>query len=664
MEPVSYGRRRRLRVNRRGGRGPLLAAVLLFSLTAVALGTVVAVGAARSAVDDFLDCSLRDESVRPLGRTSFVRAANGVVLGAIRHEYYREPVALEEVSPWLVTATLAVEDRRFYEHDGLDLRGIARAAVRNIEARQIVEGGSTLTQQLVRNLYLSRDRTWERKRTEACLALKLEQEWSKERILTAYLNRAFYGHRAIGVEAAARTYFGRPASKLGPAQAALIAGLPQSPSLYDPIVRPKTARARRNQVLAAMRDFGAIPPQAYEQLAAKPLGLKPGKRYKQRRNPAFFQFVERQLVEAYGEQLVRQGGLEVHTTLVPRYQRLAREAIRQNLNRRGDPASAIVSIDPRNGAIRALTQVVPGRSQFNVAWQGRRQAGSAFKTFVLVEAMRQGMNPYATRYRSAPFSYLPGPGQDPWEPKTYDGSYYGPSTVTQATLRSDNVVYARLTVDVGPQNVAERARAMGITTPLQPVASIGLGANSVSVLEMASAYATLAAGGVYREPYAVDRVVLRSGEVDTTTWKREQRRALPSLVAYHATRILERNMHEGTGRRALIGRPAAGKTGTTDEHTDAWFAGYTPRLSTAVWVGYPKRTLRMLDVHGIRVAGGTFPAQIWGDYMGQALRADPVDWRRPSGNWEWRPWRRPHTFVSPPEDRPQDGEDPSPRDPG
>ncbi|MBD0339277.1 MAG: transglycosylase domain-containing protein [Thermoleophilia bacterium] len=643
----------------------MLAGVLLLSLAAVAGAAVVAVGATRSAVHDFLSCSLRDESIRPLGRTSFVYAANGVPLGAIRHEYYREPVALEDVSPSLVTATLAIEDRRFYEHDGLDLRGIARAAVRNIEAREIVEGGSTLTQQLVRNLYLSRDQTWERKRKEACLALKLEEEWSKERILAAYLNRAFYGHRAIGVEAAARAYFGRPASKLGPAQAALLAGLPQSPSLYDPIVRPQTARARRNEVLAAMRDIGAVPPEEYERLAAKPLGLAPGKRYTQRRDPEFFQFVERQLVEGYGEQLVRQGGLRVTTTLVPRYQRLARQAIRSNLSRRGDPASAIVSIDPRNGAIRALTQVVPGRRQeFNVAWQGRRQAGSAFKTFVLVEAMRQGMNPYATRYRSAPFSHVPGPGQDPWEPKTYDGGYYGPSTVVQATLRSDNVVYARLTLDVGPERIAERARAMGITTALQPVASIGLGANSVSVLEMASAYGTLAAGGVYREPYAIERVVLPSGEVDAATWRRSSRRAVPAPVAYHVTRILERNMNEGTGRAALIGRPAAGKTGTTDEHTDAWFAGYTPRLSTAVWVGYPKRTLRMLNVHGIRVAGGTFPAQIWGDYMGRALRASPVGWRRPAESWEWRPWRRAHTLVSQPEGRRPDAGDPSPRDRG
>ena len=657
------GRHRRKRIAKRRGVGPILATVLLVSVLLAGAAGAVAVGVARSALDGFWSsCDLATEAVNPLGETSFVYAANGLYLGAIHHDYYRQRVSLDEVSPWVRHATLAIEDRRFFEHPGVDPQGVARAAVQNLRAGEIVEGGSTLTQQLVRNLYLNKEQSWERKRQEACLALKLEQEWSKERILVSYLNRAYYGHRAHGIEAAAQTYFARKAKDLGPAQAALLAGLPQAPSGYDPLSNPEAAKKRRNDVLAAMRDVGAIPQQAYEKLVELPLNLRPGYVYKIRRAPYFFQYVRQQLVEAYGEQTVRRGGLRVHTTLDPKAQSAARQAIRANLDLPGDPASAVVSVDPVNGAVRAMTQVVPGRApDFNLAFQGRRQAGSAFKTFVLAEAMRQGMHPDRTMYASAPFSHVPGPGQKPWQPKTYSGSYYGPSTVTQATLRSDNVVFARLTLDVGPANVARIAQQMGIRSELQPVASIGLGSNSVSVLDMASAYATLAAAGIHREPFAIRKVVLPSGEEDTETWgPRGQRRGLPEVVAYVTTLILEANMQRGTGTRAQIPWPAAGKTGTTDDHTDAWFAGYTRQLATAVWVGYPNKTVQMLNVHGIRVAGGTFPAQIWGEYMSVAMEGKPQrSWKEPSGSREWKEWDRPQSLseASRPEDRPPDSAD-------
>jgi penicillin-binding protein 1A len=654
------GRRRRKRTAKRRGLRPVLATVLVASALLVGVAGVVAVSVARSALDGFWSsCDLATESVNPLGETSFVYAANGLYLGAIHHDYYRHRVSLDEVSPWVRQATLAIEDRRFYDHPGVDPQGVFRAAVRNLSAGEIREGGSTLTQQVVRNLYLTKERSWERKQKEACLALKLEQEWPKERILGTYLNRAYYGHRAFGIEAAAQTYFGRKAKDLGPAQAALLAGLPQAPTQYDPLSNPKAAKQRRNDVLAAMRQVGAIPLDAYEKLVELPLNLRPGYLYKIRRAPYFFQYVRQQLVDAYGEQSVRRGGFRVHTTLDPKAQNAAGQAIKQNLDLAGDPASAVVSVDPFDGAIRALTQVVPGRApDFNLAFQGSRQAGSAFKTFVLAEAMRQGMHPDRTSYDSAPFSYVPGPGQKPWEPKTYSGSYYGPSTVTQATLRSDNVVYARLTVDVGPANVARLAERMGIRSGLLPVPSIGLGTNDVSVLDMASAYATLAASGVHREPFAIRKVVLPSGEEDTETWgPGGQARALPETVAYATTLILEANMQRGTGTAAQIAWPAAGKTGTTDDHTDAWFAGYTRQLATAVWVGYPNKAVQMTNVHGIRVAGGTFPAMIWGDYMAEAMKGKPQKaWKYPSGSWEWKQWSGRHSASSRPGDRPRDWE--------
>lgn len=639
MQP---GRRRRKRVARRRGFAAVLGSAALAAVLLTVAAGAVTVGVARSAIDGFWSsCDLATEAVDPLGETSFVYAADGLYLGAINHDYYRQRVSLDEMSPWVKQATLAIEDRRFYDHRGVDPHGVMRAAVRNLSAGQILEGGSTLTQQLVRNLYLSKEQSWERKRQEACLALKLEQEWPKQLILSAYLNRAYYGHRAYGVQAAAQTYFGRHARDLGPAQAALLAGLPQAPTAYDPLSNPEAAKHRRNQVLAAMRDVGAIPQGAYEQLVELPLNLRPGYIYKIRRAPYFFQYVRQQLVDAYGEQTVRRGGLRVHTTLDPKAQNAAARAIRQHLDRQGDPASAIVSIDPFNGAVRAMTQVVPGRApDFNLAFQGRRQSGSAFKTFVLVEAMRQRMHPDETIYDSAPFSYDVGPGQEPWEPKTYDGRYHGPSTVTEATIRSDNSVFARLTLDVGPQNVANVARWMGIRSKLLPVPSIGLGSNDVSVLEMASAYATLAASGVYREPFAIRKVDLPSGETDSETWgPGHEEPAIPEVIAHAATLILEANVQRGTGTGGQLPWPAAGKTGTTDDHTDAWFAGYTRQLATAVWVGYPNKTVQMTNVHGFRVAGGTFPAAIWGDYMRVAMEGKPRrDWKQPSGGWEWTEW--------------------------
>jgi penicillin-binding protein 1A len=650
--PRPAGRRRR-RASRR--RAAHTKRVVALALTGAALAAVLALaalgGGTYTAVTTWrASCSLDDLRPIALGQNSFVYAADGTFLGTIRAERNRQPVPLKKMSVWMRRATVAVEDRRFYDHEGLDYEGIARAVVRNFEERRIVEGGSTITQQLVRSLYTGNERSWARKKKEACLALKLEQAWSKQQILQAYLNRVFYGNRAYGIEAAARTYFSKSATGLGPAQAALLAGLPQAPSAYDPFARPRVAKARRNVVLEAMRDSGAVSAKRYERLSKRPLRLDRGTLYERQREPYFFSYVRRLLVERYGEKRVRSGGLRVYTTVDLRYQRLARQAVRATLDRTDDPAAAVVAINPANGAIRAMTSVAPGRKrlQFNLAEQGRRQAGSAFKTFVLAEAIRRGVHPDRTLYRSAPFEWQAPGTTEPWEVRTYAGDYHGPSTLSAATLRSDNTVYARLTLDLGPRSVARLASAMGIRTPLLPVGSIGLGSNAVSPLEMASAYATLAAGGVHREPFAIRRVVFANGRVHANdVWgSREPSRVLTDGQALAVTRILERNMHEGTGRGALIGRPAAGKTGTTDRHTDAWFVGYTPTLATSVWVGYPAAAREMTSVHGISVAGGTFPATIWGRFMSPALDGTPVvDWPPATTRPEWERWRGRHQGV-------------------
>jgi penicillin-binding protein 1A len=641
-DDLGGGRRRRQRRRTRElrRRRIILAAGLLLvaGTTAAVLGGFAAADAFRSS------CSL--SSLQPVSteRTSFVYAADGSLLGAIPAERNREPVALREVSPWMRKATVAIEDRRFYTHGGVDYEGIARAFWRDVTAGKVVEGGSTLTQQLVRNLYLSRERTLGRKLKEACLAIELSRKWSKDRILQAWLNQVYFGNRAYGVEAASQAYFAKHARSLTLREAALLAGLPQAPSLYDPFRDPAAALERRNQVLAAMLGNGDITQRQYAAaLRAPGLGLRPGKLYTRIREPYFFSYVYDQLVAAYGANTVRFGGLRVYTTIDRAFQRAAQEAIRSTLDEPGDPGSALVAINPANGAIRAMASVSPGQgvSQFNLASQARRQAGSTFKTFVLTAAVMKGINPATSSYVSAPFHYQPNPETKAWDVSTYDHSYLGWTSIERATLRSDNTVYAQLTLGVGPQNVAGTARRMGVQSPLHAVPSIGLGTLGVSPLDMASGYATLAAGGVYSKPTAIRKVVFPNEKDDSGIAKPERKRVVPDWAASVVTKILDENVKYGTGTQAAFGRPAAGKTGTTDDHADAWFCGYTPNLAASVWVGYPRGEIPMENVHGIAVTGGSFPAEIWRRFMQRVLRySPPENWPKPTSEPVWKPFQR------------------------
>jgi penicillin-binding protein 1A len=637
--------RRRQRRRRTKRRKREKAALLLLAGAVVVLLIIPATGMTGAAVM----CSNVDlDALRPveIGQNSFVYADNGAFLGAIPSEKNRQPVSLAKISKWMPTATVAIEDRRFYVHEGVDIGGIARAAAKNLSARRIVQGGSTITQQLVRNLYpITSERTVQRKLKEACLAIKLDRAWSKRRILTSYMNQVYYGNHAYGIEAAARTYFSKPARRLTLKESALLSGLTQAPSTYDPFHEPERALARRDEVLRAMRNTGVIEPTEYERAVAdRDLHLKPGRLYTRIREPYFFSYVYNELVREYGAATVRSGGLRVYTTVDRRLQLAATKAIRDTLPYRDDPASALVSIDPRNGEIKAMAAVTPMRrkNQFNLVSQMKRQAGSTFKTFVLTAAVARGVNPASTYYRSSPFRYQPDPLSEPWEVETYSKSYLGSASVATATLSSDNTVYAQLTLDLGPEEVARVARRMGITVPgNEVVPAMGLGAISVSPLEMAAAYATLAARGVYSRPMAIKRVVLADGNEDSEAgWgKPRRRRVLSDWVAYEVTKILEQNMLGGTGTGAQIGRPAAGKTGTTDNHADAWFAGYTPNLQTTVWVGYPRAQIPMENVHGISVAGGTFPADIWRRFMLVAAERLPYrEWTEPTSSPVWLPF--------------------------
>jgi len=617
---VSVSRRNRLeRRRQRRKRALILGLIALpFVLTAATVGGVAAFGS---------DCDLN--ALRPVsvGQNSIVFAADGSELGVIPAERNRTPVSRRRISSWVPKATVAIEDRRFYRHGGIDPIGIMRAVVADIRAGSFAQGGSTITQELVRNLYLSRQRTIKRKLTEACLAIKLARHWSKDRILTAYMNQVYYGNHAYGIEAAAETYFSKTAAELTLDQAAMLAGLPQAPSIYDPFVRPHDALDRRDAVLHAMLVNGDITLDEYDQAHGdRGLHLHPGHRYSSIREPYFFAYVEDLLQQAYGTNTVREGGLKVYTTIMPGLQRAATAAVKHILYEPTDPAAAIVSIDPRTGAIRAMTAVTPGKrgNQFNFVTSGARQPGSTFKTIALTTAVARGADPFHTYYLSAPLYYPPLK----WDVQTYEHTYAGVESLESATLQSDNTVYARLALDVGTQNIVDMARKLGVrTSKLTPAPSIALGSESVTPLEEAAAYSTLAAGGVYSKPMAITKVVLPDGKVDTEGgWGKPHReRVIPDWVASTVTQVLEQNMLYGTGRGAHIsGHTDAGKTGTTDNYADAWFSGYTPRLEATVWIGYAKGEIPMLDVHGIAVSGPTFPASIWHLYMSSAIgnRAD------------------------------------------
>jgi penicillin-binding protein 1A len=636
---VSRKRQKQRPRRRRRALVVLAIAVPLVVLAATAAGGAVYFGSS---------CDL--STLRPVRQadSSLVYGANGSLIGVLPALENRTAVVPSAISPWMSKATVAIEDRRFYQHGGIDPVGILRALVADVTAGRIVQGGSTITQELVRNLYLSRERTLQRKVVEACLAVKLARTWTKDRILTAYLNDVYYGNHAYGIEAAAETYFSVPASRLTLEQAAILAGLPQAPSYDDPLHNPAAALVRRDEVLRALRRSGDITEAQYANVVHdRSLHLRPSPAYASS-EPYFVGYVENVLQQAYGAATVRAGGLKIYTTIQPRLQRAAGRALSQELYERHDPAGAIVSIDPATGAIRAMAAATPGTPgyEFNLVTTAERQAGSTFKPIVLAAAVADGMNPWATHYLSAPFYYAPLQ----WRVRTYDGSYAGPETVAAATLQSDNTVYARLALDVGPESIVAMAQKLGVQSRLQPTPSLALGTGAVTPLDMASAYATLAAGGVYSRPLAVRRVVFADGKTDAGWGQVQRTRVIPDWVAATVTRVLEENMLHGTGVGAHVpGRIDAGKTGTTDDYADAWFCGYTPSLEATVWIGRPKGEIPMLDVHGAVVSGPTLPATVWRLFMEQALADSPtLDFASPVSPAQFAPWTGRYALTASP----------------
>src|SRR4051795_4167454 len=632
-----YKRRRA----RRGGNGGKKVA-FTFRLIAVRLGI-----AGLSLVTYILTIAADAPDINSLkpvdkGAVSQVFAADGRRLGFIESSDLRTPITDSQIPKVVKQATVAIEDQRFYHHGGVDPEGIVRAAIRNVGSGKTLQGGSTITQQLVRNLYISPERTFARKIKEAKLAEELEDKHSKRWILDTYLNSVSYGtvggQSAVGIQAASRLFFDKPAKELTLAQAAMLAGLPQAPSDYNPFTERRRALGRRNNVLHEMIKQKLITPQVGAHAMASKLGVRENSYYTAKRENYFFDFVKEELIDRYGANTVRKGGLKVYTTVDLDLQKQARKAIAGQLYEPGDPASAIVSIDPSNGYIRAMASSGKyGSNKFNYAAQGHRQPGSTAKVWVLMTALRRGVDPESTTYNSHELDLTTPFG--PWKVSTYSHSYGGSMNLVQATLTSDNTVYAQLDLDLGPKEVRKTAYDMGIKTKLNAYPAEGLGGLKlgVSPLEQADAYATIASGGVRHRPVAIRKVVFPDGKVDNLGKPRGVR-VFKDGTTYEATKILQKNIRSGTGTAADIGCPAAGKTGTTDEFSDAWFVGFTRRLTTGVWVGYPNHRVSMTSVHGISVAGGTFPARIWHDYMQTARGSYCGDFPKPKDPFHSAPF--------------------------
>ncbi len=570
-----------------------------------------------------------------VSQNSAVYARDGSLIAVLHAEENRSPVSLDRVPKALVDAVLDIEDDEFWAHQGLNLRSTLRALVTNVQSGEVRQGGSTITQQLVKNSLLTPEQRVDRKVREAVLAVRLEKEISKEEILERYLNVVYFGNGAYGVQAAAETYFNTEVEKLDEGQAALLAGVIRNPVGYDPVRNPVQAGARRDLVLDRMVANGHLRPETAVRLKTAPVPVKvftplpPPDDY-------FVEEVKQRLLadERLGEtaqeryNAVFKGGLQIHTTLDPKQQLQAEQRRNEVLPptlTKGRFTSSLVSVEPSTGYVRAMVAGDDfGTAKYNLATQGTRQPGSSFKPYVLLAALEAGYSPNDIVDGSSPCT-IKVPGFQPYTPGNYEGSAGGRMSITDATARSVNCAYARLGVDVGLDKVVDMAVGLGLPKKrLQPYPSISLGAEEATPLEMASAYATMANDGYYREPRFVERVLDRNGRV-VFEGPDKGRRAVSVQTARVATSVLQAVVERGTGTRARVpGRQVAGKTGTSQEYENAWFVGFTPQLSTAVWMGSTEGNVPMTNVGGIRVTGGSYPARIWSAFMADALSGQPA----------------------------------------
>lgn len=606
---------------------PVLTVFLGIALVAVGIVAGMTAAFARSLPDLGAVYTPPNEATR-------IYASNGELIASLFKEN-RAFIHLEEIPPILQRAVIAIEDDRFYQHSGVDVRASLRAVWHNLRAKEVVEGGSTITQQLARSLFLTQERVVSRKLAEILLAFEIERRLTKQEILERYLNQVYFGQGAYGVEMAARVFFGKNAKDLTLSESALLAGLIRAPSTSSPFQKFALAKSRQHVVLLRMVELGYISVDQARAAQIQPLKLaaESNAGLVGIRAPYFVSYILPYLVKRYGEDTLYTTGLRVYTTLDLPMQIAAERAVRDGVDygqaqKLQTSQAALIALDPRSGAIRAM---IGGydftKSQFNRAWQAQRQPGSSFKPFIYTTAIANRMPPTKI-IDDSPVTYdIRGtiPGFETWEPKNYDGTFSGPVTMRTAIEHSINIPAIKTIDEVTPQRVVEYASRMGIKSPLNPYLSLALGTSEVTLMEMASAYSVFATLGVRAEPMAVNRVTDRFGRVLEENLPRREL-VLSQEVAYVMTDLLKGVILRGTGTGAAIGRPVAGKTGTTDDYRNAWFIGYTPYLTTAVWVGNDDNTPMR------KVVGGTLPARIWASFMKVAVQGTPPeDWKKPDG---------------------------------
>lgn len=601
-----------------------------------ALGVLLLIGAASPIPSAF---SFQGPSspvrLRPLSMPSQVYDSKGNLIAVLSDANYRIPVRLSQVPPVVVHAILDVEDNTFYSTGPIDLRGILRALRTDLVSGGVVQGGSTITQQLVKNAVLSPKRTVGRKIAEAILSYRLSQQMSKRQILARYLNTIYFGAGAYGIQAASETYFGEPVSRLDAAQGALLASLIENPAGYNPVAHPAAARYRRNVALEQMVQNADLTPAQAAAAKSEPLPKTlhpfvppPMSAFVNQvvvnlaANPALGRTKAERLATIYG------GGLRIFTTLDPALQADAKAAVAAQVPQSGGRfTAAMIAMDPRSGAVRALVSGNPTTPLgFDVATGlggTGRQAGSSFKIFTLLSALEKGINPASTIDGTGPCK-IDYPGAVPATIANAEPGY-GIMSLYKATADSVNCAYVRLGIYVGLARVRAMAHRLGVTSPIpKDSPAIVIGSSSVTPLEMATAYSVLADGGILHNPHLVDKVTTSSGRLIMSSSK-AGRRVVPANDVAVADKVLQGVIQNGTGTAAALpGRPAAGKTGTTDNFADAWFDGYTPQLVASVWMGAPAGEIPMRNVGGITVYGGTYPARVWHSFMSAALASQPV----------------------------------------
>ncbi len=563
--------------------------------------------------------------------TTYIYDVDGTLIHSIHDEANREIVTLAEISPDLKRAVLAIEDSHFFTHHGINPTSVGRAFLSNLEEGRTVEGASTLTMQLVKNLFLTPDRTISRKLAEAVLALRLEQIFNKDQILEMYLNQVYWGHNAYGVETAARSYFNKPASELNLAEAAMMAGLIQAPEDFSPFVNYELAKERQAVVLSQMLKWGWITNAEYETARRTEITLGQITSFQTSRSPYVTEAVVQELNDRFGQDEVLRGGMRIQTTIDLEFQAMAEQVVRDNHRRmlnQGLPVDqmALAAVDPRTHYVKAIVGGVSyDESQYNRAIQAIRQPGSAFKPFVYYAALASGRYTPESAIEDSPVSYPDG--NEMYSPRNYDGSFSGSMSLRQALASSRNVPAVKLGQEVGINRVIEICRILGITSPIEPVISLPLGAVDLTPLEMAAAYATFASGGWQSDTTLIVQATDSNGNVLLDNTPRPQLVLDPWATA-SLNSILQDVINSGTGTRARLNRPAAGKTGTTSSERDIWFVGYVPQLSVAVWVGNDDYTPLWSGA-----TGGGFVAPIWQDFMQKALEGEPVENFRPASDF-------------------------------